>query len=158
MMSQQRLAGFIAGLPKLLASGEALDLVIAGDFIDFLAVAPWSPWTPDPEGVLAKRVLDSSLDKVNDVLLEQSLAGRLLGYGNLQILTASEQGINRLDTIPRPLAFKRAMLAAKSGPGKGGAAVAGPAARLEELEELRRRGLVSAEEYRAKRAAILERL
>jgi uncharacterized membrane protein YdbT with pleckstrin-like domain len=108
------------------------------------------------EGVLAKRVLDSSLDKVNDVLLEQSLVGRLLGYGDLQILTASEQGINRLDTIPDPLAFKRAMLSVKSRPA--GAPVPDAAARLAELEELRRRGLVSDQEYRAKRAAILERL
>lgn len=55
MMSQpSRLAAFIAGLPSRLRAGEALDLVIAGDFVDFLSVPPWSPWTPDPALALAK--------------------------------------------------------------------------------------------------------
>ncbi len=112
------------------------------------------------EGVLSKRVLDSSLDKVNDVRLGQSLAGRLFGFGTIEILTASEGGINRLDQVPDPLAFKHAMMTARGG--AGAAAVATPAApastasRLAELEELKRRGLVSEDEYRAKRAAILD--
>jgi UDP-2,3-diacylglucosamine pyrophosphatase LpxH len=55
MMSQPaRLADFIAGLPKLLSVGEALDLVIAGDFVDFLSVLPWSPWTDAPGAAVAK--------------------------------------------------------------------------------------------------------
>jgi uncharacterized membrane protein YdbT with pleckstrin-like domain len=128
------------------------------------------------EGVFQKRVLDSSLDKVNDVLLAQSVAGRLLGYGTIEILTASEQGINRLETIPDPLGFKRAMLEARSAqpaitvapaaaapPPVGtrtasAPAAPGAAARLAELEEMRRRELVSEDEYRAKRREILEGL
>ena len=133
------------------------------------------------EGIFQKRVLDSSLDKVNDVLLAQSVAGRLLGYGTIEILTASEQGINRLETIPDPLGFKRAMLEARSGgpaaamapavamapaaapasvgkPAASGRTETGAAARLAELEEMRRRELVSEEEYRAKRREILEGL
>jgi uncharacterized membrane protein YdbT with pleckstrin-like domain len=113
------------------------------------------------EGVLAKRVLDSNLDKVNDVRLSQSLGGRLFDFGTIEILTASEGGINRLDQVPSPLAFKHAMMSARGG-AAGVVAVAGatvPAAtasRLTELEELKRRGLVSDSEYRAKRAAILD--
>lgn len=58
MMSRPRdLAAFIAGLPQRLAPDEQLDLVIAGDFVDFLSVPPWSPWTPDP--ALAVKKLDS---------------------------------------------------------------------------------------------------
>lgn len=115
------------------------------------------------EGVFAKRVLDSSLDKVNDVRLSQSLAGRLLGFGTIEILTASEGGINRLDQVPDPLAFKHAMMAARGGGSAAGpaaiAAAAAPAStagRLAELEELKRRGLITEDEYRAKRAAILD--
>lgn len=65
------------------------------------------------EGVLNKTVADSLLEKLNDVKTEQSLLGRILGYGDIVILTASEQGANKLRTIADPLGFKRAMLDAK---------------------------------------------
>ena len=71
------------------------------------------------EGVLKKQVLDSGLAKVNDVRLTQTVAGRMLGYGTLEIITASESGINRLEYLPRPMEFKKAMMAAaetRSGP------------------------------------------
>ena len=64
-------------------------------------------------GVLSKNVTDSSLDKVNDVKMQQSLWGRVFNYGDIEILTASEFGINRFTRISRPIAFKTAMLNAK---------------------------------------------
>ncbi len=53
-------------------------------------------------GVFNKNVTDSSLDKVNDVKLTQSFLGRLLGYGNIEILTASELGANMFTHIGQP--------------------------------------------------------
>jgi uncharacterized membrane protein YdbT with pleckstrin-like domain len=47
-------------------------------------------------GVFSKEVTDSSLEKVNDVKLEQSFMGRLLDYGDLEILTASERNVSRI--------------------------------------------------------------
>ena len=41
------------------------------------------------EGVLNKAMADSSLEKINDARLEQSVFGRLFGYGTLDILTAA---------------------------------------------------------------------
>ena len=126
------------------------------------------------EGVLRKQALDSGLAKVNDVRLTQTVAGRLLGYGTLEIITASESGINRLDYLPRPMEFKKAMMMA--GEARGGAdispaAASRPAApptsaaptrsltdRLADLEEMRRRELLSDDEYQAKRSAILDEL
>lgn len=118
------------------------------------------------EGVLSKRTLDSGLAKINDVRLFQSLWARVLGYGTLEILTASESAINRLDYLPEPLVFKKAMMDAVGSfaqPTPG--VVAGPASepvrhrttadRLAELEELRRQQLLSDEEYREKRGEIL---
>ena len=64
-------------------------------------------------GVLSKNVTDSSLEKVNDVKMQQSLWGRIFNYGDIEILTASEFGINRFTRISRPIAFKTAMLNAK---------------------------------------------
>jgi hypothetical protein len=65
------------------------------------------------EGVLNKRVLDSSLEKINDAVLTQSLFGRIFGFGDLDILTAAETGISRLRMLKDADNFKRAMLEAK---------------------------------------------
>jgi uncharacterized membrane protein YdbT with pleckstrin-like domain len=64
-------------------------------------------------GVFSKEVTDSSLEKVNDVKLEQSFGGRLLDYGDLEILTASELGVNRFTYVGQPIRLKTAMLNAK---------------------------------------------
>ncbi len=65
------------------------------------------------EGVLNKTVADSMLEKLNDVKTEQSLLGRIFDFGDILILTASEQGANTFRTIAGPLRFKRAMLEAR---------------------------------------------
>jgi uncharacterized membrane protein YdbT with pleckstrin-like domain len=77
-------------------------------------------------GVLSKRTADSWLEKVNDVVLEQSLAGRLLDYGDLEIVTGSDIGVNRLRRLRDPLAFKAGLLEAKA---RGGAALREPGVR-----------------------------
>jgi PH (Pleckstrin Homology) domain-containing protein/putative oligomerization/nucleic acid binding protein len=65
------------------------------------------------EGVLNKRVTDSSLEKVNDIVLTQSIFGRMFGFGDLEILTASDTGISRFRMLVQPVRFKREMLDAK---------------------------------------------
>lgn len=66
------------------------------------------------EGVLNKSMADSSLEKINDARLDQSVFGRIFGYGTLDILTAAEEmgGANVADfpMIADPIDFKRAML------------------------------------------------
>jgi hypothetical protein len=66
------------------------------------------------EGVFSKDITDSSLEKVNDVKMEQSFLGRLLDYGDIEILTASELGANKFTRIASPIRFKTAMLNAKN--------------------------------------------
>jgi hypothetical protein len=65
------------------------------------------------EGVVNKRVLDSSLEKINDAVLTQSIFGRVFGFGDLDILTAAETGISRLRMLRDADDFKRAMLESK---------------------------------------------
>ena len=62
------------------------------------------------EGILKKRSADSSLEKINDAVLEQSVFGRMLGYGDLDILTANEQSVDRLRMLSQAQQFKRTML------------------------------------------------
>jgi uncharacterized membrane protein YdbT with pleckstrin-like domain len=65
-------------------------------------------------GVLSKRVADSSLEKLTDVVLKQSIVGRMLDYGDIIVLTAAAAaGINNLRQIRKPMAFKTAMVNAK---------------------------------------------
>ncbi|MBK8432412.1 MAG: PH domain-containing protein [Chloroflexi bacterium] len=117
-------------------------------------------------GVLSKYTSDTSLEKINDVNLSQTTFGRLLGYGNLVIMTASEAGISAMWYLPDPLGFKKAMLDAKEalgGGGFGGSTAAShptPSAdittRLAKLETLRQQGHISDSEYQARRARILD--
>jgi hypothetical protein len=65
------------------------------------------------EGVVNKRTIDSSLEKINDAILSESVFGRIFGFGDLEILTASESGISRLRMLRQADDFKRAMLDAK---------------------------------------------
>ncbi len=65
-------------------------------------------------GVINKTVMDSSLEKLTDVVLRQRLLGRVFNYGDIEVLTAaSEAAVNDLRQIRGPLAFKTAMLNAK---------------------------------------------
>ncbi|HYN39590.1 MAG TPA: PH domain-containing protein [Rhodospirillales bacterium] len=65
-------------------------------------------------GVLSKRVADSSLEKLTDIVLKQSILGRALNYGDIIVLTAAANaGISNLKQIRRPMEFKTQMLNAK---------------------------------------------
>jgi len=64
-------------------------------------------------GVLNKTSMDSSLEKINDARLSQSIFGRMFGFGDLDILTAAETGIERFRMIRNPVGFKKAMLDSK---------------------------------------------
>ena len=66
------------------------------------------------EGIASKRSLDSSLGRINDVEMKQSVFGRMFDFGDITILTASSQAINDLHGIDQPFAFKRALLEAKA--------------------------------------------
>ena len=64
-------------------------------------------------GVVNKRAVDSSLEKINDAVLTQSVFGRALDFGDLEILTASDAAISDFHMLKHPIAFKKAMLDAK---------------------------------------------
>jgi hypothetical protein len=143
-------------------------------------------------GIINKHVRDSALEKVNDVELDQSVIGRLLGYGTVQIITGSDIGMNLFRRIANPVRFKREMLNAKERLADEPLAVSGPVARaagastqqpaggpsdvsgptagapaeaqgrisdlLIELAELRQKGILSEEEFQAKKKELLARL
>jgi membrane protein YdbS with pleckstrin-like domain len=144
------------------------------------------------EGVVNKKTTDSSLEKINDAVLTESMVGRMFGFGDLDVLTASEEGIERLRMLRDAKDFKKSMIEAKHElevevarpvmppirsepapvaaapvaappPTPPAAAPAAPAsadigAALDRLGDLRDRGLITPEEYAAKRQELLDRL
>jgi uncharacterized membrane protein YdbT with pleckstrin-like domain len=152
------------------------------------------------EGVINKKTTDSSLEKINDAILSESIFGRIFGFGDLEILTASEAGIEKLRMLRDAKSFKKAMLDAKheleidltrptmpplrtpaepaaaaeqapEPPAPVAAAPATPAApppaalssdqvtdALGRLGDLRDRGIITPEEFEAKKAELLGRL
>nr|WP_290667355.1 PH domain-containing protein [Ardenticatena sp.] len=118
------------------------------------------------EGIFNKQATDSSLEKVNDVVLEQSVLGRLLGYGDIHIITGSDIGVNHFERIHHPVRFKQAMLNAKTdlhtssgrAPDTTRTLEDDVFAAIERLAELRQRGLITEEEFERKKAELLARL
>ena len=120
------------------------------------------------EGVVNKSVIDSSLEKINDVVLSQSVLGRIMDYGNLEILTGSELGLNKLERIQSPVKFKIAMLNAKEAMrdltdiddmGKGSTARRNDIpTMIANLDDLRKRGLITEAEFQEKRAKLMSEI
>jgi uncharacterized membrane protein YdbT with pleckstrin-like domain len=112
-------------------------------------------------GILRKQSMDAPLDKVNNVEHWQTLWGRMLGYGDVEIDTASEHGATRFRSISRPLEFKNAIVGATEAYrshrfAPPPSAAASGADRLRQLKALLDDGLISAEEYEVKRRKLLE--
>jgi membrane protein YdbS with pleckstrin-like domain len=118
------------------------------------------------KGVLNRVHEQAPIDKIQDIAIEQSWAGGMLGYGDVVVETASERlGAFTFPLVAAPEGFRNAIWAQASTVGRAPGAVPAvstptpsTAARMEELENLRRKGMVSDAEYAAKRREILERL
>jgi Bacterial PH domain/Short C-terminal domain len=65
-------------------------------------------------GVITKRASDSSLENITDARIEIPWLGRMLGFGDLTFMTASEAGIESLLALRDPIGFKRALMDAKT--------------------------------------------
>jgi uncharacterized membrane protein YdbT with pleckstrin-like domain len=114
-------------------------------------------------GIFNKNVVDSSLEKVNDVKMSQSFFGRMFDYGDVEILTASEIGVNLFKRIGDPVKFKTAMLNAKEQMGfaESGAHVRvldDIPVQIAELDELRKKGIVTEAEFQAKKKELLAKM
>jgi len=96
----------------------ALASLVVGIALFFLHAWRW--WAQDyivtnrrimkVEGVFNKHAADSSLEKINDAVLSQGILARMLGYGDLDILTAADTAIDRYRMLAGAAAFKIEML------------------------------------------------
>lgn len=111
-------------------------------------------------GVINKNVTDSSLEKVNDVKMVQSALGRVFNYGDIEILTASELGVNVFKQIGKPIRFKQAMINSKERldhfeNGSGSENIAGL---IQQLDQLRQAGTLTEEEFQTKKTELLAKI
>lgn len=124
-------------------------------------------------GFFSHETRQCPLARVQDITVNQSVWGRMLGYGDLFIETASEAGQMIFPAIVAPEKLRTAiwthvgtggMTAAPGAPGAGAAAPApssrgaAPEERLARLQELKTRGLVTSEEFERKRSEIVKEL
>jgi len=112
-------------------------------------------------GVIKRTVRQIPLDKVQDLNIDATLWGRWLAYGDVEVQTAGVDGTVVFPRIFHPEEFRDVLFAHLQG--RPGAAASGPsprpvADRLADLEKLRKDGLVTEDEYRVKREALLKEL
>jgi uncharacterized membrane protein YdbT with pleckstrin-like domain len=61
-------------------------------------------------GFLRRHTVEMNMDKIETVKIEQSILGRLLGYGTIRLL-GTGQGIEGLDRLGSPMVLRNAITA-----------------------------------------------
>lgn len=133
-------------------------------------------------GVINKYTRDTSLQAITDMIVGHPWLGRIVGYGEIDLLTASEVGTNKIRFLPDADGFKKALLDARhelelelgggrvaqtmqsaAQPASSEATPASLSAdeldvSLSKLADLRDRGLITADEFEEKKKELLDRL
>ena len=202
----------LAGLVALVLASQVSDNGIAGGLSTALGWAFWIfllvgvagvvwyvlVWRAERYMVTTRRVIeaggvvnkysrDTSLQMITDMIVGHPWIGRMLGYGEIDLLTASEAGTSKIRFLPGADGFKKTLLDAKHeyelevGGGKvtqeavaaaashddaAPAASAPPTsaspdeidAAITRLADMRNRDLVSEAEFEEKKRELLDRL
>ena len=126
-------------------------------------------------GVLSKQGIEIPLERINTVFFHQGIFERILGAGDLGIESAGERGSETFKDVRKPSAVQneiyRQMEANNArmygGMRQANQAAAAPAAtapvddvpaQLERLDDLRKKGVISEQEFAAKKADLLNRM
>jgi hypothetical protein len=65
------------------------------------------------QGFVNRHAADTSLEKINDAVMDQGFLARIFGYGTLDVMTASASGINKMRFLVTPVEFKKDIMDAK---------------------------------------------
>ena len=126
-------------------------------------------------GVVAKKGIEIPLDRINTVFFNQSLFERVIGAGDIGIESAGEGGRQTFTDIRKPNLVQNEIYRQVEGleerklqrlgeAASGGAAAAAAAAapsipeQIEKLDQLRRQGVVTDEEFEQKKRELLDRM
>jgi uncharacterized membrane protein YdbT with pleckstrin-like domain len=115
-------------------------------------------------GVLARSGREIPLAALTDISYHQRLLQRLIGAGDLLLESAGRQGQEVFPDLPRPARIQLVIATevdrVRRQPRPSGAAPEpwSIPTQIEQLDGLRRRGLITDDEFRAKKAELLNRL
>lgn len=123
-------------------------------------------------GALSKHGVEIPMDRINNINFNQSLWERVIGAGDLEIESAGKDGQSRFEDVWHPDGVQQELYrqmevyarkrASWSNPGVASSTppASGPGipAQLQQLAELRDRGVISAAEFDAKKAQLLDRM
>ena len=122
-------------------------------------------------GVLAKHGVEIPMDRVANINFNQSIWERIIGAGDLEIESAGKDGQTKFDDVWHPDAvqqelYRQMEIHAKTragwNAGTAAPATAAPTAsladQLQQLADLRDRGVLTTAEFEAKKAQLLERM
>jgi uncharacterized membrane protein YdbT with pleckstrin-like domain len=129
----------------------------------------------DEFGVFTLNSKESPLDKINNVTYNQTVWGRIFGFGNVQIQTAAEIGSTTYHMVEKPKSLKDTItqmqeeykksfirleaqeLAKAISSGSNNKSKSDIATELEKLFELMQKGALSEQEFNNAKKKILER-
>ncbi len=123
-------------------------------------------------GVLAKHGVEVPLQRINNINFHQGVWERVIGAGDLDIESAGEHGMSHFDDVRHPDAVQQeiyrqmeandARQAARTGqavvPPTPAQAEGSIPEKINQLAELRDKGVISAAEFETKKAQLLERM
>ena len=125
-------------------------------------------------GVLGKHGVEIPLDRISNINFNQSMWERLIGAGDLEIESAGRDGQTKFNDVWHPDAVQHELYdqmeehartcAGYGAPGPATAPAAAPSAaasvpeQLDQLAALRDRGVITAAEFEAKKAQLLDRM
>lgn len=161
--------GAVAAVTALVPSDPIWNYVAAAPFALALLwlIGRWISWRAthfvlstdrviSRTGVISKKSLYIPLERIDNVASSQRVIERLLGVGDLMIESAGETGRQTFTDIGKPSEVERRIYAEmereQARDARAGMSVADE---LEKLDQLRRRGLLSEEEYAEQRARLL---
>jgi membrane protein YdbS with pleckstrin-like domain len=115
-------------------------------------------------GVMAKRGIEIPLERVNTIFSNQSVIERMLGSGDLLIESGGEQGRETFSDIPHPQRVQNEVYRQIEGTqtriyGGGRPNPQSDALdQLAKLDDLRKRGAITEQEFQTKKAQLLDRM
>ncbi len=178
------LAGMEVGVLVLIVCVIISILVLGSAFLDYLRWSKEQCVVTDRRVILLRgifniKAIDIPVEKINEVELRQSWIGRLLHFGDIVIVTASESGVTQCRSLSDPQGFKRALDDARYHIERNYAYIDSHdidayldledalldevdvdrvSHALQHLVDMRKRGLISREEFEARKRELLSRL
>jgi uncharacterized membrane protein YdbT with pleckstrin-like domain len=110
------------------------------------------------EGVFGRRGREIPLSALTNIDYRQSLFQRLIGAGDVFLESAGRDGQEVFPDLPHPAAIHNEIYAQSEARRQGRSSSASIPDQIDQLDKLRRRGVISDEEFAAKKAQLLDRL